>query len=157
MRQARRGPERRTAGLEQSSCRQSDTRSQRSQIFPYDQLFSRIHRGFIAITGIFPYDKKMPEAIKTWEPTYGSVRSAQELGQLMRSHRKSRGWTLQQLAGFANVSMRFLSELERGKETAEIGKTLHALRLLGLEVVLCPRAQVPVSTRARIKGMSEQR
>ena len=51
--------------------------------------------------------------------------------------------------------MRFLSELERGKETAEIGKALHALRLLGLEVVLSPRAQVPVSARAEIKGMSE--
>lgn len=99
----------------------------------------------------------MAEANKAWEPAYGSVRSARDLGRLMRSHRKSRGWTLQQLAGFANVSMRFLSELERGKETAEIGKALHALRLLGLEVVLAPRAQVPVSARAEVKGMSEAR
>lgn len=97
----------------------------------------------------------MAKANKAWEPAYGSVRSARDLGRLMRSHRKSRGWTLQQLAGFANVSMRFLSELERGKETAEIGKALHALRLLGLEVVLSPRAQVPVSARAEIKGVSE--
>ena len=51
--------------------------------------------------------------------------------------------------------MRFLSELERGKETAEIGKALHALRLLGLEVVLSPRAQVPISARAEIKVKSE--
>lgn len=93
----------------------------------------------------------MAAAIKSWEPAYGSIRSARDLGRLMRSHRKSRGWTLQQLAGFANVSMRFLSELERGKETAEIGKALHALRLLGLEVVLSPRAQVPISARAEIK------
>lgn len=97
----------------------------------------------------------MAEGNKAWEPVYGSVRSARDLGQLMRLHRKSRGWTLQQLAGFANVSMRFLSELERGKETAEIGKALHALRLLGLEVVLSPRAQVAVSARAEIKGMPE--
>ena len=97
----------------------------------------------------------MARASKTWEPAYGTVRSARELGRLMRSHRKSRGWTLQQLAGFANVSMRFLSELERGKETAEIGKALHALRLLGLEVVLSPRAQVPISARAEIKVKSE--
>lgn len=97
----------------------------------------------------------MAEANKAWEPAYGSIRTARDLGRLMRSHRKSKGWTLQQLAGFANVSMRFLSELERGKETAEIGKALHALRLLGLEVVLCPRAQVRVSARAEIKDMSE--
>ncbi|MYB53816.1 MAG: helix-turn-helix transcriptional regulator [Acidobacteriia bacterium] len=99
----------------------------------------------------------MAEGNKAREPVYGPVRSARDLGRLMRSHRKSRGWTLEQLAGFANVSMRFLSELERGKETAEIGKALHALRLLGLEVVLSPRAQVPVSAHAEIKGMSEVR
>ena len=99
----------------------------------------------------------MVKASKAWEPTYGPVRSASDLGRLMRSHRKSRGWTLQRLAGFANVSVRFLSELERGKETAEIGKALHALQLLGIEVVLSPRAQVPVSARAEIKGMSEVR
>lgn len=99
----------------------------------------------------------MAKSTKAWEPAYGSVRSARDLGRLMRLHRKSRGWTLQQLAGFANVSMRFLSELERGKETAEIGKALHALRLLGLEVVLSPRAQVPVSARPEVKGMSGAR
>lgn len=97
----------------------------------------------------------MAEGNKAWEPAYGSVRSARDLGRLMRSHRKSRGWTLQQLAGFANVSMRFLSELERGKETAEIGKALHALRLLGLEVVLSPRAQVPVPARAESRASRE--
>ena len=78
-------------------------------------------------------------------PDYGSIRSARELGQLMRSHRKRQGWTLEKLSGFANVSMRFLSELERGKETAEIGKAVHALQLLGLEVIVVPRHEVPAS------------
>jgi hypothetical protein len=36
--------------------------------------------------------------------------------------------------------MRFLSEFERGKETAEIGKVLKALRTLGLEVIIQPRS-----------------
>ena len=74
----------------------------------------------------------------------------------MRSHRKSRGWTLNKLAGFANVGMRFLSELERGKETAEIGKALNALRLLGLEVVILPRHQVPGPLRRRGKVEMER-
>ena len=60
------------------------------------------------------------------------------------------GWTLETLSGFANVSMRFLSELERGKETVEMGKALHALRLLGLEVVIVPRRQVPPSARGAV-------
>ena len=89
----------------------------------------------------------MPERNKARDPNYGPVRSVLGLGQLMRSHRQARGWTLETLSGFANVSMRFLSELERGKETAEVGKVLHALRQLGLEVVIVPRGQAPASAR----------
>jgi transcriptional regulator with XRE-family HTH domain len=62
-------------------------------------------------------------------------------------HRKSRGWTLQKLSRFANVSMRFLSEFERGKETAEIGKAVHVLQLLGLEAFIVPRHEMPASLR----------
>ena len=35
--------------------------------------------------------------------------------------------------------MRFLSELERGKATAEVGKVLSALDQLGLEVIIQPK------------------
>ncbi len=80
-------------------------------------------------------------------PRYGPVRSSRELGQLVRSHRKSRGWTLEKLSRFANVSMRFLSEFERGKETAEIGKAVHVLQFLGLEAVIVPRHEMPASLR----------
>jgi HTH-type transcriptional regulator/antitoxin HipB len=39
-----------------------------------------------------------------------------------------------------------LSEFERGKETAEIGKVLKALRTLGLEVIIQPRGRAAPST-----------
>ncbi len=67
---------------------------------------------------------------------YGVVRSADELGQLARAHRKQRKLTLETISGLANLSTRFLSEFERGKETAELGKVLKALGTLGLEVVI---------------------
>ena len=70
---------------------------------------------------------------------YGAVRSAEELGRLVRAHRKSRQLTLETVSGLGNLSPRFLSEFERGKETAEIGKVLKALRTLGLEVIILPR------------------
>ena len=89
----------------------------------------------------------MADAKQDKSSLYGPIRSVIDLGQLMRSHRKGSGWTLNKVSGFANVSMRFLSELERGKDTAEIGKVLHALRLLGLEVVIVPRRQAPPSAR----------
>jgi len=70
---------------------------------------------------------------------YGAILTTGELGHLVRAHRKQRGLTLETISGLANLSTRFLSEFERGKETAEIGKVLKALRTLGLEVIIQPR------------------
>lgn len=70
------------------------------------------------------------------EIPYGKIKSTEELGKIVRTHRKSRGLTLEAAAGLTNVSVRFLSEFERGKETAEIGKVLKALQTLGLEIVI---------------------
>jgi transcriptional regulator with XRE-family HTH domain len=70
---------------------------------------------------------------------YGAVQTAGELGRLVRTHRKQRLLTLETVSGLGNLSTRFLSEFERGKETAEIGKVLKALRTLGLEVIIQPR------------------
>lgn len=82
--------------------------------------------------------------------TYGAVQTASELGLLARGHRKNRHLTLETVAGLSNLSTRFLSEFERGKETAEIGKVLKALRILGLEVVVQPRGSgAPSQIRER--------
>ncbi|WP_200250542.1 helix-turn-helix domain-containing protein [Lamprobacter modestohalophilus] len=71
---------------------------------------------------------------------YGVIRTTEDLGRLARAHRKQRHLTLETVSGLGNLSPRFLSEFERGKETAEIGKVLKALRTLGLEVSVQPRA-----------------
>ena len=73
------------------------------------------------------------------EIQYGVVHNTAELGRLVRAHRKSRAIPLEKIAGLANLGIRFLSEFERGKETAEIGKVLKALQTLGLEVIVQPR------------------
>jgi transcriptional regulator with XRE-family HTH domain len=74
--------------------------------------------------------------------SYGAVQTTKELGRLARTHRKHRHLTLETVSGLGNLSTRFLSEFERGKETAEIGKVLKALRTLGLEVIIQPRGRV---------------
>lgn len=79
--------------------------------------------------------------------TYGAVQTAEELGRLARAHRKQRRLTLETVSGLGNLSTRFLSEFERGKETAEIGKVLKALRTLGLEVIIQPRGQAGPTRR----------
>ena len=83
--------------------------------------------------------------MKKQNPEYGFIRSAEELGRIARTHRKNRGLTLETVSGLGNLSPRFLSEFERGKETAEIGKALKALRTMGLEVVIQPRGTAPSS------------
>jgi transcriptional regulator with XRE-family HTH domain len=44
-----------------------------------------------------------------------------DIGLLIRKRRKEAGLTLKEAAGLANVGVRFLSELERGKPTLQIG------------------------------------
>lgn len=80
-----------------------------------------------------------PSGDQPHPPGYGVIQSTADLGAIARHHRKSRDITLETLSGVANLNMRFLSEFERGKETAEIGKVIKALSTLGLEVVIRPR------------------
>lgn len=89
---------------------------------------------------------------------YGTIQTAEELGRLVRSHRKQRHLTLETVSGLGNLSTRFLSEFERGKETAEIGKVLKALRTLGLEVIIQPRGQAGArNCPGKVGGGSHER
>lgn len=63
-----------------------------------------------------------------------SVTSARELGAILREARKRAGLTLVECAGANGVGVRFLSELERGKETAALGLALRIARSLGVEI-----------------------
>lgn len=70
---------------------------------------------------------------------YGIVASPVALGRLIRQRRKGDRMTQSEAAALCGVGNRFLSELERGKATAELGKTLRVLRGLGLELSVTPR------------------
>ncbi|MBN8482187.1 MAG: helix-turn-helix transcriptional regulator [Xanthomonadales bacterium] len=58
------------------------------------------------------------------------------LGQAIRRSRKAHGLTQTELAGLAGTGLRFVSELERGKPTASLDKTLAVLAVLGLRLLL---------------------
>lgn len=73
------------------------------------------------------------------KPHFGKIQSVAELGALIRTFRKQQQFTLERVSGLVNVSMRFLSELERGKETCELGKALNLLNKIGLDVIIQPR------------------
>ena len=62
------------------------------------------------------------------------IDNVSELGKLIKDTRKSRGLTQADLAISANVGVRFIVDLENGKETAQIGKILQVCQMLGLEI-----------------------
>ena len=73
------------------------------------------------------------------DSSYSAVTSVEELGHCIRLKRKSLGMTLQTVSGLTGIGYRYLSELERGKETAEIGKALLVMRSLGLQIAVAAR------------------
>jgi HTH-type transcriptional regulator/antitoxin HipB len=64
------------------------------------------------------------------------IKDTKNLGKAIRHQRKSTGLSQINAAGLCGVGERFLSELERGKLTAELGKVLQVLNRLGLRIVL---------------------
>lgn len=62
----------------------------------------------------------------------------QDIGRLVRETRKGLSVTQKALALTSGTGLRFIVELEKGKETAEIGKVLTILQTLGIQLTLTP-------------------
>ena len=58
------------------------------------------------------------------------------LGQAIRSRRKELGYTQGFLSDFTGLSITFISDLENGKPTAEIEKTIRLINILGLDLLI---------------------
>lgn len=67
------------------------------------------------------------------------ILSAADLGRSIRLRRKTLGLTQAGVAQVAGVGSRFVSEVERGKPTAEVGKLLRVVGVLGLDLHVVPR------------------
>ena len=60
----------------------------------------------------------------------------EEFGQRMRQRRKEIGLNQSQLAMASGTGVRFISDLENGKETCQLGKILKVAANLGFELEL---------------------
>ncbi|MBM4226733.1 MAG: helix-turn-helix transcriptional regulator [Gammaproteobacteria bacterium] len=74
--------------------------------------------------------------------------NVEELGRRVRLRRKGVSLRQQELAALAGVGTRFIGELEKGKETLEIGRVLRVLETLGLELDVHERHQRAAGTHA---------
>ena len=62
------------------------------------------------------------------------IKDTAQLGALLRHVRRQQGLTQVQLAAVCGVGVRFLRELEGGKQSCHLAKTLHVINMLGLRV-----------------------
>lgn len=62
--------------------------------------------------------------------------STENIGLYIRKVRKELGVTQRDLALTAGTGLRFIIELENGKPTCQIGKTLQVLQVLGVQLQL---------------------
>lgn len=67
------------------------------------------------------------------------IESPIELGIQVRMKRKKDGLTQMEAAALCDVGTRFISDLENGKPTLELGKTIQVLRGLGLDILVMTR------------------
>jgi y4mF family transcriptional regulator len=70
-----------------------------------------------------------------------NMKSSLEIGVIIRCERKAQGLTQSELAMIANTAQRFISELERGKPTCQLGKALDVLAALGIRIELNPSGE----------------
>ena len=61
-----------------------------------------------------------------------------KIGQMIRESRKRLGVTQKDLALTSGTGLRFVIDLEKGKETCQIGKVLTVLQTLGIRIALTP-------------------
>ena len=69
------------------------------------------------------------------------VNNTKELGKMIRQRRKELGYTQGFLSEYSGLSASFISNLENGKKTAETGKVMFLLSLLGLDLEVKTRGE----------------
>jgi y4mF family transcriptional regulator len=70
-----------------------------------------------------------------------TITDSKSLGLLIRTERKTQGLTQEQLAGLTGVGVRFVRELEAGKESCQLGRALQVTAALGLGVAVGSRRE----------------
>ena len=67
------------------------------------------------------------------------VNDNKALGELIRKERKNQKLTQEELASLAGVGVRFIRELEHGKQSCRIGLAFQVMQTLGLSIVVYGR------------------
>lgn len=62
------------------------------------------------------------------------IKTTKDIAILIKTERKKQNLTQTELAGLCNVGLRFIVDVEAGKETCQISKVLKVLDVLGINI-----------------------
>jgi transcriptional regulator with XRE-family HTH domain len=67
------------------------------------------------------------------------ISDSKMFGEALKKRRKELGYTQRYISEFTGFSISFISDLENGKSTAELGKAIYLANMLGLDIVINAR------------------
>ena len=70
---------------------------------------------------------------------YMIINNATDFGETLRKQRKAKGYTQKYISEFTGFSISFISDLENGKSTIELGKAIYLANMLGLDIEINAR------------------
>lgn len=69
------------------------------------------------------------------------IANVKNLGVIIRTERKKQKLTQENLAAATGVGVRFIRELEQGKETCYFGKAIQVANMLGIDLFAVKRGE----------------
>ena len=67
------------------------------------------------------------------------INDVKSFGAMVKKRRKKLGYTQKYICDVSGISASFISDLENGKATIEIGKAIYLANLLGMDIELTER------------------
>jgi HTH-type transcriptional regulator/antitoxin HipB len=83
--------------------------------------------------------------------------TSEQIGKIVKQARRNLGVTQRSLAMTSGTGLRFIIELERGKDTCQLGKVLTVINTLGVIINLTPPAQNPSAEKLLKDPVNERR
>ncbi len=69
------------------------------------------------------------------------VNDVTDFGKALKARRKELGYTQRYISEYTGFSISFISDLENGKSTAELGKAIYLANMLGMDVTVGARGK----------------
>ena len=79
------------------------------------------------------YIKKSDIAVRLYGG-YHEDKNAKMFGEAVKEQRKKLGYTQKYICEVSGISASYISDLENGKETIELGKAIYLANLLGIDI-----------------------